>query len=171
MMAYKAFVRSKIEYGNLVYWGAANTNLGMLDKVQQIAISLLDDPEPSLLLCPLELRREAAAVGLLIKVLDGEGRGQVNELKPERMDPSQTSLRIAARFAVAKAPSHHHQLRPAPVRNSNSLETNRRSWRVRIPQVWNNLDHEVLHQQQHIESFTPLRKQLQRHMTTIAKQQ
>ncbi|CAN0098921.1 unnamed protein product [Heterosigma akashiwo] len=34
MMAYKAFVRSKIEYGNLVYWGAANTNLGMLDKVQ-----------------------------------------------------------------------------------------------------------------------------------------
>jgi len=49
MMAYKAFVRSKIEYGNLVYWGAANTNLGMLDKVQQSAISLLDDPEPSLL--------------------------------------------------------------------------------------------------------------------------
>ena len=28
MMAYKAFVRSKIKYGNLVYWGAANTNLG-----------------------------------------------------------------------------------------------------------------------------------------------
>ena len=47
MMAYKAFVRSKIEYGNLVYWGAANTNLGMLDKVQQGAISLRDDPEPS----------------------------------------------------------------------------------------------------------------------------
>ena len=65
MMAYKSFVRSKIEYGNLVYWRAANTNLGMLDKVQQSAISLLDDPEPSLLLpCPLERRREAADVGL-----------------------------------------------------------------------------------------------------------
>ena len=76
MMAYKAFVRSKIEYGNLVYWGAANTNLGMLDKVQQSAISLLDDPEPSLLPFPLERRREAAAVGLLVKVFVGEGRRQ-----------------------------------------------------------------------------------------------
>ena len=171
MMAYKAFVRSKIEYGNLVYWGAANTNLGMLDKVQQSAISLLDDPEPSLLPCPLESRREAAAVGLLIKVLDDEGRGRVNELKPERMDPSQTPLRRSTRLAAAKAPPHHHQLRPAPVHNSNSLETYRRSWGVRIPQVWNNLDYEVLHQQQHIENFTPLRKQLQRHMTMSAKQQ
>jgi hypothetical protein len=171
MMAYKAFVRSKIEYGNLVYWGAANTNLGMLDKVQQSAISLLDDPEPSLLPCPLERRREAAAVGLLVKVLDGEGRGRVNELKPERMDPSQTPLRRSTRLAAAKAPPHHHQLRPAPVHNSNSLETYRRSWGVRIPQVWNNLDYEVLHQQQHIENFTPLRKQLQRHMTMSAKQQ
>ena len=60
MMAYKAFVRSRIEYGNLIYWGAANTNLGMLDKVQQSAISLLDDPELSLLPCPLERRRARA---------------------------------------------------------------------------------------------------------------
>ena len=75
-----------------VYWGAANTNLGMLDKVQQSTISLLDNPEPSLLPCPLERRREAAVVGLLVKVLDGEGRGQVNELKPERIDPSQKEI-------------------------------------------------------------------------------
>ena len=115
LAASKAFVRSKIEYGNLVYWGAANTNLGMLDKVQQSAISLLDDPEPSLPPCPLERRREAVAVGLLVKVLDGEGRGQVNELKPERMDPSQTPLRRSKPLAAAKAPPHHHQLRPAPL--------------------------------------------------------
>ena len=100
----------------------------MLDKVQQSAISLLDDSEPSLLLpCPLERRREAAALGLLVKVLDGEGRGQVNELKPERMDPSQTPLRRSERLAAAKAPTHHHQLRPAPVHNSDSLETYRRA--------------------------------------------
>ena len=82
MMAYKAFVRSKIEYGSLVYWGAENTNhlLGMLDnKVQQqSAISLLGDPEPSLLPCPLERRREVAAVSLLVKVVDGEGCRQMN---------------------------------------------------------------------------------------------
>mmetsp|Transcript_6589 Transcript_6589/g.14095 ORF Transcript_6589/g.14095 Transcript_6589/m.14095 type:complete len:86 (+) Transcript_6589:107-364(+) len=83
----------------------------MLEKDQQRVISLLGDPEPSLLPFPLLLkrRREAAAVGLLVKVLDGEGRGQVNELKPERMDPSQTPLRRSTRLAAAKAPPHHHQ--------------------------------------------------------------
>jgi hypothetical protein len=168
MMAYKAFVRSKIEYGNLVYWGASNTNLGKLDKVQQSAISLLDDPEPSLLPCPLERRREAAAVGLLVKVLDGEGRGQVNELRPERMDPSHKGPRRSARLAEAKSPSHQYQLKPAPVHSRTSLDTYRRSWRARIPEVWNNLDHEVLHQQQSIYHFIPLRKQLQKHITKMS---
>ena len=47
MMAYKAFVRSKIEYGNLVYWGGSKyTSLGMVDKVQQSTISLLDTQSP-----------------------------------------------------------------------------------------------------------------------------
>ena len=64
----------------------------MLDKVQQSAISLPDDPEPSLLPCPMECRREAAAVGLWFEVIDSEGRRQANELKPEHTDPSQTPL-------------------------------------------------------------------------------
>jgi len=108
---------------------------------------------------------------MMMKTMAQRKKGEENELKSERMDPSKTPLRRSTRLAAAKAPPHHHQLRPAPVHNSNSLETYRRSWGVRIPQVWNNLDHEVLHQQQHIENFTPLRKQLQRHMTMSAKQQ
>ena len=31
MRAYKAFVRSKIEYGSLAYWGAAESHLKKLD--------------------------------------------------------------------------------------------------------------------------------------------
>jgi len=91
----------------------------------------------------------------LVKVLDGEGRWQVNKLKPERMDPSQTPLRRSARRAAAKAPSHHLQQGQPPFRTATL-------WRLiekkleRIPQVWNNLDHEVLHQQeQHIDNFIP----------------
>ncbi|CAM9365878.1 unnamed protein product, partial [Heterosigma akashiwo] len=41
MMAYKAFVRSKIEYGNLIYWGAAEGYLEKLDRVQSSAVSML----------------------------------------------------------------------------------------------------------------------------------
>ena len=43
MMGYKAFVQSKIEYGNLIYWGAAEGCLEKLDKVQSSAVSMLED--------------------------------------------------------------------------------------------------------------------------------
>ncbi|CAM9353205.1 unnamed protein product, partial [Heterosigma akashiwo] len=43
MMAYKAFVRSKIEYGNLIYWGAAEGYLEKLDRVQSSAVLMLAD--------------------------------------------------------------------------------------------------------------------------------
>ena len=75
MMAYKAFVCSKIESGNLVYWGAANTNLGMLEKVQQNAISLLDDPESSLLPCPLEAEERRRQLVYWSKCLMVKGAG------------------------------------------------------------------------------------------------
>ena len=42
MMAYKAFVQSKIEYGNLIYWGAAKAYLEKLDRVQSSAVSMLE---------------------------------------------------------------------------------------------------------------------------------
>ena len=41
-IAYKAFVRSKLEYGNLIYWGAAETHLAKLDCVQQQAQRLFE---------------------------------------------------------------------------------------------------------------------------------
>ncbi|CAM9793155.1 unnamed protein product, partial [Heterosigma akashiwo] len=41
MRAYKAFVRSKIEYGSLAYWGAAESHLKKLDRTQESAVALL----------------------------------------------------------------------------------------------------------------------------------
>ena len=47
MRAYKAFVRSKIEYGSLAYWGAAESHLKKLDRIQESAVALLRNPDPS----------------------------------------------------------------------------------------------------------------------------
>jgi len=167
-MVYKTFVRSKIEYGSLVYWGAADGHLRDLDAIQRSALKLLQKPEqvdpplPS-----LESWRQAAAVGLVCKLLDGKGRGLLNELKPVFVDPTQppphirASARIAAR--TGGPPRHPHQLQQAPICHRagfRSLETYKRSLRVRLPEIWNNLNHDVL-QQQHIEEFMPIRKQLQ----------
>ena len=44
-MVYKTFVRSKIEYGSLVYWGAADGHLRDLDAIQPSAPKLLQKPE------------------------------------------------------------------------------------------------------------------------------
>ncbi|CAN0016807.1 unnamed protein product, partial [Heterosigma akashiwo] len=74
MMAYKAFVRSKIEYGNLIYWGAAESYLEKLDRVQRSAVLMLADSS-AFFIPSLESRRQAAAVGLTCKLLNGQGRG------------------------------------------------------------------------------------------------
>ena len=73
MMAYKAFVRSKIEYVNLIYLGAAEGYLEKLDRVQSSAVSILEGL--SAFISSLESRSQAAAVGLTCKLLDGQGRG------------------------------------------------------------------------------------------------
>jgi len=54
MRAYKAFVRSKIEYGSLAYWGAEESHLKKLDRIQESAVALLRNPSPSLLPPSLE---------------------------------------------------------------------------------------------------------------------
>ena len=71
MRAYKAFVRSKIEYGSLAYWGAAESHLKKLDRIQERAVALLCNPDPSLLPPSLESRREQAVIGFTCKLLDG----------------------------------------------------------------------------------------------------
>ena len=74
---YKAFVRSSIEYGNLEYMVAAPTHLQKLDRIQRAAEKLGDFKVES-----LESRRDASLVGLLFKLLDGDGRGKLNDFTP-----------------------------------------------------------------------------------------
>ena len=42
-------MRLKIEYGSLAYWGAAESHLKKLDRIQESAVALLRNPDPSLL--------------------------------------------------------------------------------------------------------------------------
>ena len=153
MMAYKAFVRSKIEYGNLIYWGAAGGYLEKLDRVQSSgAVSMLADSS-AFFIPSLESRRQAAAVGLTCKLLDGQGRGALGEVQPVFAAPPTTkSTRSSDRLAAQRAagPQHPHQLKAAAIRhtgNRRSLVAYKRSYRARIPEIWNSLDHEALQQQ------------------------
>ena len=81
---YKAFVRSSMEYGNLEYMAGAPTHLLKLDRIQAAAEKLGGFKVES-----LESRRDASLIGLLFKVLDGDGRGKLDDFKPtiETLDP------------------------------------------------------------------------------------
>ena len=74
---YKAFVRSTIEYGNLEYMSAGDTHTNRLDKIQTAAEKLGGFKVES-----LRSRREASLIGFVFKLLDGDGRGLLNEFIP-----------------------------------------------------------------------------------------
>lgn len=76
---YNAFIRSAMEYGCLHYMGAAPVHLKKLDQVQRAAERMCG--------CKFEQslsgRREAAAFGLACKLLDGKGRGRLQDFTLE----------------------------------------------------------------------------------------
>ena len=93
----------------------ADGHLQNLNAIQRSALKLLhkqeqvDPPLPS-----LDSRRQATAVGLACKLLDGKGRRLLNELGPVFVDPIQPPPTIvSARIAAARTggpPRHPHQL-------------------------------------------------------------
>lgn len=89
---YKAFVRSSMEYGSLEYVVGAPTHLQKLDRIQAAAEKL-----GGFKLESLESRTDASLIGLLFKLLDGEGRGKLNEFKPmiENLNPTRKGRHTA----------------------------------------------------------------------------
>ena len=75
---YIMFVRSVMEYGNVVYMDAAQTHLEKLDRLQRSAERIGNFKVESLV-----ARREAVAIRLALKLMDGQGRGnsKISRLK------------------------------------------------------------------------------------------
>ena len=76
---YKAFVRSiKIENVKLIYWEVAEGYLEKLDRIQSSAVSIHEDLS-AFFIRSLESRRQAVAVDLTCKLLDGQGWGALSK--------------------------------------------------------------------------------------------
>lgn len=137
-----------------MYWGAADTNLDKLARVQQQAHNMFDQLPVS----SLEHRREAAAVGLTCKLLHGGTKAPLLSLTPEFEDPKKEKLRRSARTATVKV--HNHQLQTCV--NARSLQVYRRSYKSRIPEIWNHLGSECL--QGDRQDWKAYKKQLQKYV-------
>ena len=83
-MMYVMFVRSILEYGNLVYMGAAQSHLDKLDRVQESAMRLC-----GFTIETLKSRREAASISLAFDLLDDDAYGELRNYNPKLYEPIQ----------------------------------------------------------------------------------
>ena len=72
--------------------------------------------------------------------LHGDTKAPLQSLTPKFEDPNKNKPRRSARLASIKP--HNHQLQSCI--NVNSLEIYKRSYRGRIPEIWNKLNSESL---------------------------
>jgi hypothetical protein len=127
---YCTFIRPILEYGSVQFMGAAQTHLEKLDSVQRTAAKIGRFEVES-----LQCRREAAAVSLTFKLLDGAGRGVLKGFVPEIVDipvsqkrcrQSSVGLQIVSRCKI------------------NSLNSFKRSYLGSIHNIWAKLPQDKL---------------------------
>jgi hypothetical protein len=71
-LMYKAFIRSVMEYGNVSFKAAADSHLKKLDRIQDACCKV-----GGFVVESLGSRRDASLIGLVLKLLEGDGRGEV----------------------------------------------------------------------------------------------
>jgi hypothetical protein len=88
---YTTFIRPVLEYGSIQFMGAADTHLHKLDAVQRTAERIGRFQVES-----LQSRREAAAISLTFKLLDGRGRGVLKNFVPTIIQLTTQKVRSVA---------------------------------------------------------------------------
>ena len=95
---YRSWICSVLEYGNILYTGVASSHLQRLDHLQtQIQWTCCSTFQS------LSHRCNAAIIGLVCRLLDGEGRGNLQDYCPRfcRVDSRHQSGRLHTRDPAA----------------------------------------------------------------------
>ena len=119
--------RSILEYGSLVYMGAAKSHLDKLDRVQESAMKLCGFEIES-----LQSRREAAAIGLALDLLDGKGYGELQDHVSTLIEPLKLAKKRTRQNVDAGT-----QLKPKT--KTSSLDSFKSSYLGSIHKIWSRL--------------------------------
>ena len=141
---YTAFVRSTMEYGNMLYMGAAPSTLAILDKIQESAMKMGGFKIES-----LSSRREAAAVAFALRMLDGKCRGVLQEFTPtlETVSIPQEINEESIGNRVSRL--HFKETTGAQVKKSTvfgSLQRYERCFFGALPQIWSKIPQWIIQQ-------------------------
>ena len=133
-LMYTMFVRSVMEYGNLVYMGAAKSHLEKLDRVQDSAMKLGGFTVES-----LQSRREAAAIDFALGLLSGGGYGELKSYKPTTMQPLSLT-RKRTRYAIGAGTQLKSNTK------TTSLEAYKQSYLGSIHKIWAKLPQSLVNE-------------------------
>jgi hypothetical protein len=141
---YKAFVRSILEYGLLEYIAAAPSHLCKLDRIQSSAQRLCGSK-----FTPLSDRRDAAAFGLICKLLGGECVQQLQDMCPtvivEKGDRSAIAGRTRSNESFVKGHSGYPRLKISN-RARPRLDSYHRSFGGQMDSIVNKVPSDILKQ-------------------------
>ena len=128
---YQMFIRSIMEYNSVSWMGAAQTHLDKLDMIQLSAQKIGDFSVES-----LQSRREVATLSLALKLLDGNGRGDLQSFVPTLIEPTKTCKRIT-----------RHTLSGTQLASNviaMSLDVYKRSFQGVLPKIWERIPSNII---------------------------
>ena len=134
-LMYKSWVRPALEYGSILYAGAASTHLQRLDRLQSRIEQTCCSHFQSLL-----HRRNASIIGLVCRLLAGEGRGNLQNYCSLFCGAENTRRQSTCLHAWDPA-AHLRFIDPTDFR---TLDRFRRSWQVVAVHLWNTLPPDLL---------------------------
>ena len=131
-LLYTMFVRSMMEYGCIAFMGAAKSHLEKLDRIQNSASKCCGFQIES-----LQSRREAAAAGLALKLMDGGGHPKLKPFAPNVAKTLSLSRKRTRTTAEAS-------LQLERLTKTTSLGVFERSFLGCIPQIWRKIPHNLI---------------------------
>ena len=122
-----------MEYNSVCWMGAAQSHLNSLDRVQHTAERMCGFTAE-----PLQARRDAAAMALALKLLDGKARGELKNFVPRLIEP--------LRLCKNRTRQVLEGTQVAPMIRSNSLDVYKRglSFVCALPKIWSRLPIEII---------------------------
>ena len=125
------FIRSIMEYNSVSWMGAAESHLSKLDRIQLSAQKIGSFDVES-----LQCRRDAAALSLALKLLDGKCRGELNGFVPKLIEP--------LRLCKKRTRNSLEGLQVASKVRAKSLDVYRRGFQGALPRIWSRIPIDII---------------------------
>ena len=120
-----------MEYNNVSWMGVAKSHLEKLDRVQRSAERI-----GNFTLEPLQARREAAAMSMALKMLDGKVQGELKQFTPVLSEP--------LRLTKKRTRNSLEGIQVVSKVRASSLDVYKRCFLGALPKIWSKIPIDII---------------------------